>query len=497
MGSVHPRPSEAGLYLTLAMTNVLPLISPTRHQGGGMAVRAPIQSPEPDATKVLAQAAALHPGDLQSQIVFFLSNFRIGSLRGRARPVSFTTTQRYQECLSAFVNTLSELNVRPKALTEFTVKNLRMCIAHWEREGLSSSTLTNRYTVIRRLFAWAGKTPVPLLRDMLQDRDRARRTFVATEPKDWESSGVDFEALASEVESTCRYTAMQLRLERAFGLRSQEALSLRPAESDQHGVLVVTRGTKGGKGRVVPIRTQAQRDLLDRAKEMANRRTGLLQRYGLTPAQARAHYYYVLRKHGITRGDLGVTPHGLRHGYAHERYESESGEMAPILTGGAPVRSDDERKARLAVSAELGHGREEITAAYVGAVRHQPAAQQRRLASLAKTLAEPTLRASLEWMAADLKAHGYEVRLFVLGADAVGEPVARVQPMAVGVQLLAPVGLQGEGAQEPARVLPAGDAYVRVQMLTQGPLFMATKRSVVFVMLPPGGQGSERLEILF
>ena len=497
MGSVHPRPSEAGLYLTLAMTNVLPLISPTRHQGGGMAVRAPIQSPEPDATKVLAQAAAQHPGDLQSQIVFFLSNFRIGSLRGRTRPVSFTTTQRYQECLSAFVNTLSELNVRPKALTEFTVKNLRMCIAHWEREGLSSSTLTNRYTVIRRLFAWAGKPPVPLLRDMLQDRDRARRTFVATEPMDWESAGVAIETLAAEVAGTCKYTSMQLRLQRAFGLRSQEALLIKLVEADKGTMLLVTRGTKGGKARTVPIRNQEQRNLLEEAKAMANRRTGLLQRYGLTTAQARAHYYYVLRKHGITRNALGVTPHGLRHGYAHERYEDEAGTVAPILAGGHALRGEEDRKARLEVSAELGHCRAEITGAYVGAVRPQPAAQQRRLASLAKTLAEPTLRASLEWMAADLKAHGYEVRLFVLGADAVGEPVARVQPMAVGVQLLTPVGLQGEGAQEPARVLPAGDAYVRVQMLTQGPLFMATKRSVIFVMLPPGGQGSERLEILF
>ena len=142
--------------------------------------------------------------------------------------MSFTTTTRYQESLSAFINTMASLNVRPRVLTEFKVKHVRMCIGEWERQGLSSSTLTNRFTVIRRLFAWAGKEKVPDLREMLADPKNATRQFVADRPMDWVSNGVDFDSKVKEIERTCKYTAMQLRLQRAFGLRSQEALSRGP-----------------------------------------------------------------------------------------------------------------------------------------------------------------------------------------------------------------------------------------------------------------------------
>jgi len=76
---------------------------------------------------------------------------------------------------------------------------------------------------------------------------------------------------------------MQLRLQRAFGLRSTEALSLKPHEADQGAMLHVFRGTKGGRGRVVPIRTEEQRSLLEKAKAMANRRTGLIGRHDHNP----------------------------------------------------------------------------------------------------------------------------------------------------------------------------------------------------------------------
>ena len=440
-----------------------------------------------DAIRALEICAHRKHGDLHGQVTLFLSLYRIPSLRGRARPVSFTTTTRYQESLSAFINTMATLNVRPRVITEFTVKHVRMCISEWERQGLSSSTLTNRHTVIRRLFAWAGKENVPDLREMLADPKKATRQFVADRPMDWVSNGVDFDSKVKEIEKTCKYTAMQLRLQRAFGLRSQEALSIRLEESDRHGVLVISRGTKGGKGRVVPVTTQDQRDLLVAAKQVANKRTGLLQRYGLTGEQARKHYYYVLSKHGVTRNSLGVTPHGLRHGYAHERYQDQTGELAPVVAGTRSVSPDDDA-ARLAISAELGHVRKGISSAYLGAVRKMSKDKNRRLNALAVQLASTDLRSALQFMNREMSPSGYEPRLFVLGPDAEGLPVAPVRALAVGIEL------------HPTTTPPAlttGEAFVRVQMFAQGALYVATGRSIVFVMLSPSSTSSERLEILF
>lgn len=66
-----------------------------------------------------------------------------------------------------------------------------------------------------------------------------------------------------------------------------------------------------------------------------------------------------------------VKNHGLRHAYAQKRYEALSGLVSP-KNGGKTSRklSESEKQAsleaRLQVSQELGHNREEITAVYLG-----------------------------------------------------------------------------------------------------------------------------------
>ena len=63
--------------------------------------------------------------------------------------------------------------------------------------------------------------------------------------------------------------------------------------------------------------------------------------------------------------------HGLRHGYAQRRYESMTGWKCPAA--GGPVsktlttsQKTQDLHARLQISNELGHEREQITAVYLG-----------------------------------------------------------------------------------------------------------------------------------
>lgn len=63
--------------------------------------------------------------------------------------------------------------------------------------------------------------------------------------------------------------------------------------------------------------------------------------------------------------------HGLRHAYAQARYEQLTGWKAPAAGGPSskqlsPEQKAVERKARLSISRELGHEREQITAVYSG-----------------------------------------------------------------------------------------------------------------------------------
>ncbi|MGH8547464.1 MAG: hypothetical protein ACRERU_02445 [Methylococcales bacterium] len=63
--------------------------------------------------------------------------------------------------------------------------------------------------------------------------------------------------------------------------------------------------------------------------------------------------------------------HGLRHAYAQRRYEELTGWKAPAAGGPATkhLTYDEnaiDRQARLTISRELGHEREEITVVYCG-----------------------------------------------------------------------------------------------------------------------------------
>ena len=63
--------------------------------------------------------------------------------------------------------------------------------------------------------------------------------------------------------------------------------------------------------------------------------------------------------------------HGLRHAYAQERYEELTGWQCPAAGGPdrqslTPEQRQLDGEARLTISQELGHEREQVTAAYPG-----------------------------------------------------------------------------------------------------------------------------------
>ena len=121
--------------------------------------------------------------------------------------------------------------------------------------------------------------------------------------------------------------------------------------------------TKGGKPRVIPIRTDRQRAILDKARHLGG--------FGSMIPPHRS-YVHQLRVYvgNTTRAGLSNL-HGLRHAYAQERYEELTGWECPA-TGGpngeslTPEQRELDRDARLTISQELGHEREQVTAAYLG-----------------------------------------------------------------------------------------------------------------------------------
>jgi hypothetical protein len=163
---------------------------------------------------------------------------------------------------------------------------------------------------------------------------------------------------------TDAHVRLSLELQREFGLRREEAIKIRPHLADKGDTLWLKPSwTKGGREREIPIRTQEQRQVLDRARQLAGKGS-LIPSHKTYVQQLRLYEGQCIRA-GLSR------MHGLRHAYAQRRFEEITGFKAPVAGGPnhSALSADEralDRQARAMISAELGHNREQITVTYLG-----------------------------------------------------------------------------------------------------------------------------------
>lgn len=260
-------------------------------------------------------------------------------------------------------------------------KHVQFLVDYWVKESLSGGSIENKLTHLRALASWMGKSNLVNTLGDYVDRVKHHlvRSSVALEDKSWDGKGIDAAAKIDEIARTDPYVAVQLKLQVAFGLRVQESFLLRPEDAVRdnksfHKYFSVTKGTKGGRARDVPI--GARFAVLEEAARLANGDSGTTIPKLFSLPQWQTRYYKIMEKHGVTKEGLGVTSHGLRHQYLQHLYEEHAGSPAPIK--GTDARPD--REAHLVaiqrVVEAAGHARLNISAAYLGTV-----ATQERLAN--------------------------------------------------------------------------------------------------------------------
>lgn len=155
-------------------------------------------------------------------------------------------------------------------------------------------------------------------------------------------------------------------LARELGLRSKEAalLNVHKAlqEARDSGQVTIINGTKGGRGRTVPVLQEQQLSALANA--------AIQQGVGrsLIPVEQNWKQFRenTLRQGRIPLQQVGITGyHDLRAAYACDRYQQITGSPAPVITGGIVDKHLD-RLAREQISSELGHGRIDVVSEYIG-----------------------------------------------------------------------------------------------------------------------------------
>lgn len=327
--------------------------------------------------------------DIKRQVQTLIDEFGQTHLK-RNKRASYKTAKARAYVVHSVVAELREAGYMIKNIMNIDQRHITVVTGRWLQRGLSASTLQTRFSILRWLAAAIGKAG--LVRDPSFYSVPAcamSRTYAATVDKSWSGNGVDSREVIEAAAKEDEWVSTQLEVMDAFGLRMAEAIMLQPALARTGNVLRIEQGTKGGRTRLVPIETDYQEQVLQRAGELAKRSArGNLVPPGKDVQQAKDRLYYIVRrKLGISKDASGITPHGLRHQYANDRYEEVAGQPT-VLRGGGPVDRERDRAARQVVTNELGHSRLGITAAYTGPrakgrpAIHQPTTPETQLPPL-------------------------------------------------------------------------------------------------------------------
>jgi site-specific recombinase XerC len=183
------------------------------------------------------------------------------------KAVSFATQDARREILEQGFRELRTLGFKLPDVGGFKERHMTALGNSWEAKGLSASTIQNRISIFRVFAEWVGK--VGMIRgseNYVKNPESVERHLITNIDKTWSGQQKTLTEKLELMGQQDKYVAIQMELQRAFGLRMKEAALLKPHMADKANYLAVNWGTKGGRDRVVPIQNDHQRDVLTRAK---------------------------------------------------------------------------------------------------------------------------------------------------------------------------------------------------------------------------------------
>jgi integrase len=292
------------------------------------------------------------------------------SRSGSRRLSEQTAYKRRTEMHRAITELQSVLRFRLERLDTIKRRHIFALYNYWKDNGIAESTIRIRLSHLRTLCFWLTIEKVmPRTSEILGGNSAPR---AAQSDRSWSGANVDPVSKINDVYHCDANVGLVLELMLAFGMRLEEACLFSPPEEIGRTIRIV-RGAKGGRKRAVWVDTPAQRRVLRRARARLDGDNAIPD--GSNLAQFKRRIYYILEKCGITKKDLGITSHGLRHQFAQSLYGKNAGAEAPIKGGSQTPDPRRRQRARALVAKQLGHNRPEITDAYIGA---QPRRQKKK-----------------------------------------------------------------------------------------------------------------------
>lgn len=152
-------------------------------------------------------------------------NYQLKELCRRNRDGSYATQQNRVRQLSLMADQLHALSYRAMNAQSLKPKHVEALLRRWKREGLSIGTVKNRMAALRW---WAHQ--VDRRHVVARSNDHygiPQRSFVSTESKAQQVDRVALERVRDP------HVRMSLELQRASGLRREEAIKFTPSYADR------------------------------------------------------------------------------------------------------------------------------------------------------------------------------------------------------------------------------------------------------------------------
>ena len=261
---------------------------------------------------------------------------------------SFKTRERYAKAFKRFMVYLAK-EYRLQKLSNISEKHILSYLNHLQKKGLAASTIKTELAAIRFFH-----DNLPYAKYTLPTNDALeleRRTFGGVD-RTWDNR--EYNLMTAKAIEIGHYDyAAILTLARYAGLRLEECFRIDTNDAEkalETGRLFV-RG-KGGLTRYVPINRSIE-IVLKNALKGVRRGEKLFVRNGDKTHLAMKRLQCFIAYHRKEFTENQITFHGLRHTYAHEKYN----EFISI--------GKNEKEARRMVSELLGHHRDDVTRIYL------------------------------------------------------------------------------------------------------------------------------------
>ena len=275
------------------------------------------------------------------------------AVKTKTKTMSKGSHFRYRHSMPMFLRFCAE-TFHLQKLANVGSKHLQAYVDYRRQTGITEKTIKNDLTAIRFFHQFTGS------RNVLPDNRELgiKKTPQGVKDRAWTAE--EYQRMMDKAGKLGRQDVVDaMKLARLEGLRIHECTRMTVGQIEDalmEGELETVG--KGGRLRCIPVSPELRPELERILKEHGgNRGSKILVEPGQKTHQEIKSIQRFIRDHRKEFTDRKITLHGLRHAFAREEFEREVGDS----TNKREIRAAMERVAK-----ELGHGRPEVTAIYLG-----------------------------------------------------------------------------------------------------------------------------------